>query len=407
MQQFIKLFGKKLFFICILLASSLYLFADDIKHKEKPSPLYSYNNKDFSLNLSAGIFADYTTFEQDQNSITQVGIQGNQFDLRAFRAAVYGTFNLFDEKMGYFLACGYSDYLTRDAKNVCTIFDATLFYYIANGGGRISVGKMKEPWSYEVAGDSAALMQHERFLSPLFQVRNIGIRYNNSFFDKRYTFAIGMYNDWIENSISFEDSGHSFTSRVTYIPYIANDNMNYLHLGSSVRYNKGDNNTLSYKGRPESNVADWYVDTGIFDADYALEYGLEALWSYNGFSVLGEYLFSNINSDKGKASLNGWYITSGWVLSGEGRPYNKDLGYAKRILPKGEYGALELIARYGEVNLNDNFVNGGKMDKWMLGANWWIDPYWKASISYGTVELDRFDLVGKTDIMLLRVQWFR
>ena len=68
---------------------------------------------------------------------------------------------------------------------------------------------------------------------------------------------------------------------------------------------------------------------------------------------------------------------------------------------------MELIARYGTVDLDDGFVQGGAMDKWMIGSNWWINPYWKASISYGTASLDRFDIHGKSDIALLRLQWFR
>jgi len=42
-----------------------------------------------------------------------------------------------------------------------------------------------------------------------------------------------------------------------------------------------------------------------------------------------------------------------------------------------------------------------------IGANWWMDAYWKASISYGEVTLDRFNTRGKSKIMLLRLQWFR
>lgn len=386
-----QLLIKTLLFL--LLASSLYALDNNVTITKKPTPIYSYKHDTFSLNFSAGAILDYTTFNQDQNNITQVGIQENQLDLRAARALVYGAFDLFNQKIGYFVSCGFSDYLTRDADTICRLYDATLFYNLPNDGGRIAIGKMKEPWSYEMVGYSVSLIQHERFLSPLFQSRNIGLRYNNSFFKKQSTFAIGMYND----------SARSISSRATYIPYISDDNMNYLHIGASLRYN----DTLHYRGKPESYVTDWYVDTGEIDAVDALEFGLELLWSYNGVSILGEYLQSNINVDGIDPKINGWYVTTGWVLSGESRPYNKNVGFATRIIPRSNYGALELIARYGDVDLDDKFVQGGKMNKWMLGANWWVDPYLKASISYGTVELNRFDLIGETDIMLFRLQWFK
>ena len=382
---------------------------DDAIHiAKKRSPLLSYKTDDFSMNLSAGVLTHYTFFNQDAKNILQVGPQKDQFDLRAARAALYGQFNLFGETFDYFVACGFSDYMTRDTKTLCTLFDATLSYRFPKNYGRITIGKMKEPWSYEMVGDSASLMQHERFLNPLFQSRNVGIRYNNTYLDKQGTFSIGIYNDWIEKKLSFEESSNQVTTRITNVPYISDDNMDYFHLGLSARYNAGDDNTLRYKGKPESNVADWFVDTDVITAKHAVEFGLEALWSHDGFSLLGEYIQSNVTSTSlNDPSFNGWYVTGGWVLTGESRPYDRNVGYARRIMPNGDQGAVELIARYSEIDLDDQSVQGGHMEKWMIGTNWWIDPYWKASISYGTVDLHRDDIYGKSDVMLLRLQWFK
>ena len=184
--------------------------------------------------------------------------------------------------------------------------------------------------------------------------------------------------------------------------------MDYIHLGLSARYNAGDDGTLHYKGKPESNVADWFLDTGVIEADHAVELGLEAVFSYKGISLIGEYLQSNITSDTlNHPTLNGWYVIAGWVPTGESRPYDKNVGYSRRLIPKSKYGALEFIARYGDVDLDDELVHGGEMKKWMLGANWWINPYWKASVSYGTVKLNRLGIHGKSDVALFRLQWFR
>jgi len=395
------------YMLCIYTVPS-FAHDDAIHIAKKRAPLYNYSTSDFSINLSAGILTDYTYFNQNVQNILQVGPQDDQFDLRAARAALYGTFNLFGEEFGYLTACGFSDYMTRDGKTLCTLFDATIFYTLPDTYGRIAVGKMKEPWSYEMVGDSASLIQHERLLNPLFQSRNVGIRYNNTYLDKFGTFAIGIYNDSVEERLSFEKGSHQITARITAVPYISEDNMNYLHLGVSTRYNAGQDNTLRYKGKPESNVAGWFIDTGVIEADHALEFGLEALWSYNGISLLGEYIQSNVSSKSlNDPVFNGWYVTGGWVLSGEARPYDRNVGYARRIIPKSSNGAVEFIVRYGTVDLDDGLVSGGTMDKWMVGANWWINPYWKASVSYGTASLDKLDIHGKSDIMLLRIQWFR
>jgi len=403
---------KKSAFSCVLfvLLSVVMLHADEdvIYIAKKRSPLLSFKTDDFVMNVAAGVLIDYTFFDQDRNNLLQVGKQKDQFDLRAARAALYGNFNLWGEKIDYFVACGFSDYMTRGSKTLCTLFDAMLSYTLPGNYGVVSIGKMKEPWSYEMVGDSASLIQHERFLSPLFQSRNVGIRYNNTYLDKVGTVSIGFFNDWVEKHYGFENSSHQITGRITAVPYISDDNMDYLHLGFSARFNAGDNDTLRYRGKPESNVADFFLDTGSIEAKYAVEFGLEALWSYRGVSLLGEYLQSNVHSKSLKnPTFKGWYIAGGWVLTGESRVYDKNVGYARRIIPQKRYGALELIGRYGDVNLNDTMVHGGEMTKWMLGFNWWIGPYWKASASYGTVMLDRFDMHGKSDIALLRLQWFR
>ena len=393
----------------LVLASTAHAIDDPIYIAKKTrAPLAHYGNEDFTVNLAAGVLLDYTRFDQDETNIAQVGKQENQWDLRALRAALFGQFSLFDQKIEYFIACGFSDYLTRDSRKLCSLFDATIAFSLPNDYGKITIGKQKEPWSYEMVGDSASLMQHERYLNPLFQSRSVGIRYNTTYMKKKGTFSIGVYNDWVENNFKFTDSNHQVTSRITYLPYLSEDRMDYVHLGLSGRYNTGNDGKLRYKGKPESNVADNFLDTGDIEADHALEFALEGLVSYHGLSLLGEYIQSDVDSKTaGNPHFDGWYVIGGWMLTGEGRPYDPNVGYARRVIPQGEYGALELIARYGKVDLDDGSVHGGTMTKWMAGANWWIDAYWKASVSYGTARLNRFDTIGKSDIMLFRVQWFR
>ena len=371
-------------------------------------PLYGYKSSNFSLRVITGIVTDYTFFKQDKPSLLQVGPQEDQFDFRAFRFGVGGKFSLLNEKFGYLFVCDASSYLDDEDSEFCSIMNMSLYYKIPDNKGVITIGKMKEPWSYEMVGDSVNLLHHERLLSPFFQSRNIGIRYNMNFAQQNATYAIGVYNNWLDSPESFDDNGYQVSSRLTGLPYISDDAMSYLHLGASLRYNVGTKGVLRYHGKAESSVTDYYVDTGDIEADHALEFGFEALWSHNGFSLLGEYMQTNVSSKKyDDPSFFGYYITTGWMITGESRPYDKRLGYARGISPKSDNGAFELIARYGEVDLNDKAIHGGQMRKWMLGMNWYIDPYWKTSVSYGTATLDNFDKTGKTDILLFRLQWIR
>ncbi len=87
------------------------------------------------------------------------------------------------------------------------------------------------------------------------------------------------------------------------------------------------------------------------------------------------------------------------------RPYDRKAGYARRILPQGRWGDVELIGRYGRVDTTDEGIDGGVMDGWWAGVNWWATNRFKASVTYGNIDLDRLDLVGNTQTFLARLQW--
>jgi phosphate-selective porin OprO/OprP len=140
--------------------------------------------------------------------------------------------------------------------------------------------------------------------------------------------------------------------------------------------------------------------------DHAWHTGVEALWNHGGYSVLAEYVRADLSTRDGcDPTLDGWYVTGSWVVTGEHRPYDRKAGYARRVLPQGRWGAVELIGRYGRVDLDDKTVSGGTMDGWWAGVNWWANNRWKASVGYGHIDLDRFGVTGNTKTLLTRLQW--
>jgi phosphate-selective porin OprO/OprP len=94
-----------------------------------------------------------------------------------------------------------------------------------------------------------------------------------------------------------------------------------------------------------------------------------------------------------------------WVVTGESRPYDRSRGTVKRIIPDGRWGALELVARYAVVDLDDGIIEGGRFDRIEGGINWWATSRWKLGLLYGHVRLDRFGTIGNADSLLLRWQW--
>ena len=92
-------------------------------------------------------------------------------------------------------------------------------------------------------------------------------------------------------------------------------------------------------------------------------------------------------------------------MSGDPRPYDKRSAYARRIMPDGKYGALELVGRVGRINLVSSTIDGGLLYRWDLGLNWWATQYWKAGIVYGIGNLKKDEVVGVTNSIQMRVQW--
>jgi len=130
------------------------------------------------------------------------------------------------------------------------------------------------------------------------------------------------------------------------------------------------------------------------------------LWNSGPFSLLAELNQAWVQSSAtGSPSFWGGYITVGWVLTGEARPYDRTVGYARRVMPKGRWGAPELVARFSHLDLDDAEAHGGEMSRLSFGINWWATRRWKLGVDAGRTWLDRDGLNGTADSVHARIQW--
>jgi phosphate-selective porin OprO/OprP len=173
-----------------------------------------------------------------------------------------------------------------------------------------------------------------------------------------------------------------------------------LHLGAAVRHHepKDSTNQLRFASRPESNITDvQLVNSGVLaDADNFTSYGLETAGEWGPWSIQAEYMDTQVNrGSMGDISLNGWYVSASWFITGESRPYNPALGVFGRVTPKtivgqGGSGAWELAVRLSQVDLNDKDVTGGRERNFTTGLNWHLTPNVKLMANYIKVlTLDR------------------
>jgi phosphate-selective porin OprO and OprP len=358
--------------------------------------------KFFTIRPSLAMLGDWTNYSQDAASVAQLGVQDDEFQVRSARLTFLGSIGS-DYKVSYQVGGEYKGFDTDPEQN-WQLTDLSLTFPLG-ARTKLTVGKTKETFSYEMVGDAANLPHSERVLSPFFVSRNFGARVLHVFgADKRATLSAGAYNDgWDINSKT--SRGWDLTARATGLVWDDPANQRFLHLGLAYRHVASDGQ-LRYKGRAETNVGDNAVDTGNIAADGADHFGAEALLNVGPFSLLGEYVAANVDSPTlDDPDFSGWYLTGSWVITGETRPYDRNVGYARRVIPKGYGGAPELVVRFSSVDLDSGPVSGGSFDKTYLGVNWWATTRWKFGVGWGHTWLDRNGLNGESDTILTRVQW--
>jgi phosphate-selective porin OprO and OprP len=345
---------------------------------------------------------DYTTFSQDEASLAQVGEQKNARELRAGRLGI--TIRSKGKvKWDFYTTVDYQEARTREGA-VFELFDLRIGIPI--GPVKVTVGKQKEPFVYELGALSVILPQQERILLPFFPTRSIGVNLSGLLAHDRMTWEFGAFNDWLSSGLDFKRNATDYVGRVSALAWESPGKTEYLHLGLGFRNAGPDDGMMRFAGRPESNVADKFVDTKDFAARRARIWSFEGLGSHGPFSLLTEYISAWVDApDSGDPHFSGYYVEGSWILTGESRRYLRTQAYAGAILPKRRLGAVEVVTRYSQLNLTSGPIDGGLLNKWHFGLNWWASSQWKIGLSYGDADLVRAGLRGNTTMLLTRIQW--
>lgn len=374
-------------------------FWPDFKPSKPPSP--EKQARFFTIRPSIALIGDWTGWYQNPTNINQVGVQENQFQVRSARLNFFGSIG-HGYKVSFQVGGEYKGF-DIDPEQTWVLTDATLTFPIGSRT-KLAIGKMKETFSYEMVGDAANLPQFERVLNPFFVSRNVGARVTHIFgARKNGTLSFGAFNDnWDPGSST--NRGWDVTARATALIWDDAPDR-WMHFGFAYRHVASEG-TLLYRGRAETNVGSNFVNTGNIEADDANHYGFEGLLNIGGFSLLGEYIIADVNTPIGDdPQLTGMYITASIVPTGESRPYDRNVGYARRIIPKSYWGAPELVFRYAHVDLDDKEIQGGSYDRLSFGVNWWATTRWKFGGLFGFTWLDRFNENGLATNFLARIQW--
>ena len=352
-----------------------------------------------------------TWLHQNDASENQVG-DLSSFDggeIRALRFGLVGTLN-FDQPWIYtiFLAThAFDQGFDSDDNDQLTLFDFRLdipFYKDTS----LSIGKQKEPISMERLMALVDLPMQERgaVSDAMMPSRNIGLVLSGTGFDRRCSWAGGVFNPWLDQGNSISESPTQIIGRGTFLPLVSADESTLLHLGAGVRYSTARQD-VHYRSTPEFNSSPEFVDSGSFSADNTVLYDLEAALRWGPLLVNGEYVINQIDAAE-VSRFDGFHITASYVLTGEMRPYNKRNGLFRPVpvskpVTCGGWGAWEVATRFSNVDLTDGAIDGGDMNIYSLGLNWELTTGTSLSINYRHIVLDKDEESGHSDGLMMRV----
>jgi phosphate-selective porin OprO/OprP len=252
------------------------------------------------------------------------------------------------------------------------------------------------------------MQERAAFLDALLPSRNHGVVLSGVAASDNVSWAVGAFNNWIDSDESFGNTSNQLVGRVTWAPEVFQSKNNLFHLGLGLRRSDA-RQPARVRRTPEFNNAPLFVDTGSISADDQMTYSLEAYWR-NGPIWLGvEYVGTDVNSPQsGNPYFSGYHFTGSWAVTGESRAYRKRSGTfdplpVARSVNQGGWGAVELAFRYSNTDLIDGTINGGEIDIYSLGVNWWFTRSTHLSMNYRLVSLDRDGIRGNSSGLNARI----
>jgi phosphate-selective porin OprO and OprP len=278
--------------------------------------------------------------------------------------------------------------------------------------GAFRFGYSKTPVGFEGVTSTKADTFLELALpsQAIYESRRTGI--DSAFERQAYIVNAGYY--WGQDLLGDND-GTTVAGRVAWTPRKQEGDV--IHLGISASRENRDSTTdgrdiehaasARLSTAPEAGLTPIrLIDTGsLSNANHVERNGLEALWIGGPWSVQAEDLRENVSRYGGKPDFDasGFYVFGSWLVTGESRPYaNGNIG--GNIKPKNPWGAVELLLRYSELDLNYGIIQGGKEHDWTLGANWYLTQHFKFQANYIWAKSDKGNLSIDPRIFELRAQ---
>ncbi len=371
---------NKFWVIVLTVFMSFSVFADGDKKNNKADGawengvLYFRSGDDFSLRFDARIFLDFARYSGSDYAY-------NGSDLRRGRLALKTKLHK------YWLA----EFDMDIADNQVEAKDMWAARLIGSNS-MLKIGYYKVPFSMEELTSSLIITFMERSLANSFTPgRRMSIGYN--YWGNYGQISTSVFGQEIGDSKGKSgDEALGFALRGS-LAYSISDIIIHLGVGAFMETTEDDTGVIKVSSRPETKVSKVkYLDTGdISDVEYNSVGNIEFALSYKFIRLQAEYMINKAfrENDKRDLSFSGFYAHLGVFLTGEIKPYSVMAGEFLPVIPKRDFGAIELALRISRLNLNDvggdpdqEKIEGGLATQYTVGLTWFFNTNFRIMFNY-------------------------
>ena len=288
---------------------------------------------------------------------------------------------------------------------------------------RITAGKFKVPVGLERMMSAADLRFIERALpTSLAPNRDLGVQLHGDVAHERLSYSIGYFNGVTDGGssesgptpgVASEHTG-DWAARLFAQPFLRSDDslLRGFGLGLAATYaqatGSATTSALPVYRTPGQQAFFNYRDDAFGDGK-RLRLTAQFYYSYGSLGLLGEAVES---AQRVQRATNGassrdirnaaWQLQLGWLITGEQQKFRGPIEPISPLsLDANTWGALEVVARYHELDIDDDAFTGGvgsladgasaasRASSLGIGINWYLNQYLKWSLDY-----DRTRFVG-------------
>jgi phosphate-selective porin OprO/OprP len=323
------------------------------------------------------------------------------FLLRRIRPIFEGTvYNMFDYRLQLDFA---SNVTSPGTNNDGFVTDAYMNARLWTNF-QIQAGKFKPPVGLERDQSTANLQFVETGLPTQFVPNyDLGAMIHNGLFDHTVNYALGIFNgvaDGGSDDIETTDEGKEFVGRIFAQPFLRTDitPLRGLGFGGGASYGYRSGTTRSYTTQGQQTFfAYGNATSAVTYSGEQYRIDPQGYYYWGPFGIYGEYVMDSqsLRSVTGAAVTTGrfyntaWQVIGSYALTGENNSFTPLMPQNPVGLHDGGWGAFELVARIGQMSMDNNLfplfastTSAREQTSWGAGINWHLNRNLKLQLDY-------------------------